>query len=488
MAHEIKLPRSIDSSPSPFFVSKNGFVDCVLRAYTDRCELVLTPDDIWLAILFQFQLSQKNMELYRSTLYIPDEVATVKVLDVSKASNQKPTSSFAGALCDSFLPLFKNRKIQRFMIPDFTTTTIHKKMVYASLFFGQAYENQDYFPGVLKLDNMHSYPGKVTLAGTEDDWKQITTRLTQLKDYFKAKEHSRDVFWTKWFPLIVTVVNQLLAMKKTNPAVNPSFWKLFKNTPCDRLGGWLALFCAFDDKGQYNLKVNTMKQVHYIRTYEIPPFINSILMEDKTMVIGHLGCNVVTSGTTSIDGTLPGSGTLIPCVGWYLAYTSETKTPHSTVETKTLHDPDPWNQEWEKEFNSDWSWSRCGSPGGKFHYGCDSPRYSATPGWGATSSWAATPGWGATPRRATPPRFFGREASPRYSGEAWGTTTGTYPRSSSCYTPPRSSSFSATSGWEATPSSGATREGVQMRSFESPVLNDPLDSFEGSPPYEAPEA
>jgi hypothetical protein len=94
---------------------------------------------------------------------------------------------------------------------------------------------------------------EVTLHGTKEDWQNILTRLEKLKEFGTEKEHPH---LHAWYECITPVLKHFIS------AFNGADLSAFLNRIChyegggsgpSYLSGWISLFCAFSDKGKWQL-------------------------------------------------------------------------------------------------------------------------------------------------------------------------------------------------------------------------------------------
>ncbi|KAJ7485952.1 hypothetical protein FB451DRAFT_1231506 [Mycena latifolia] len=340
----------------------NGFVATLLDAYTKDRALVIRPDDVWLAILSQFNFFvTARAELLRAN-FVAHEGKEELVIDARP--NKRYDVDF-GRLAVEMTGLVEKNVVdpalRSWAIPTFTTTTATDTTVGAVLLMATL---KNYFEYKILLGGC-GIP-RVTLEGEREDWVDILGRLEKLKEY--------GLETTAWYHLLRPVIVRFVAAfdAPMSPA-NVEFWQRVANyTPGgsgrgDYYTGWITAFTVFDKEGHWlgnSLDKNaapgtdpaTLATAQFWATYArvvthrlcdwsgpnehlvlddtpfhrlsgkgVPPgygevdikLIEDDVLYDCAMVAGLVGMNVSSSG----DRALSGSGeddTVSPVAGWWM--------------------------------------------------------------------------------------------------------------------------------------------------------------------------
>ncbi|KAJ7769339.1 hypothetical protein B0H16DRAFT_1452540 [Mycena metata] len=340
----------------------NGFVATLLDAYTQDRALVIRPDDVWLAILSQFNFFvNARAELLRASfvshrgkkeLLIDARPQTFRTIDLAHVARQ---------MADLVGKNVVDTSLRAWATPDFTTTTINDTTVSAVLLMATL---KHYFEYKL-LAGGCGIP-RVTLEGQRSDWVNILTRLEKLKEY--------ELETIAWYHLLRPVIARFVAAfdKPTSP-YNVDFWQRVAHYKPGGSGmgdyytGWIIAFAPFSKEGQWlghtlnkdlvsSTAPETLGAIEFWETYgnqdmhfdfvldgtpyhrlsgcEIPPGYAEVGVKvadyndgktyDCAMVAGSVGLRVTSSG----DRSLSPSGendTVRPLLGWWMYIKDEDK-------------------------------------------------------------------------------------------------------------------------------------------------------------------
>ncbi|KAK7022493.1 hypothetical protein R3P38DRAFT_2961149 [Favolaschia claudopus] len=213
-----------------------------MTAYNYHHALVIRPDDVWLAILTQFNFFLNGFgraELLRAAF-------------VSHSGQQSLTveggfGDLEGLVVEMSDLIEKNvldPSLRSWAIPNFSTTTPTDKAVGAMVLMATL---RAYFEYV--YDATCCGIPRVTLLGTRNDWKDILGRAEKLKEY--------GIETTAWYHLLVPVLSRFVdAFDDPNGQRNIDFWKQVahwepQGSGPDYYSGWITAFCAFSDKGAW---------------------------------------------------------------------------------------------------------------------------------------------------------------------------------------------------------------------------------------------
>jgi hypothetical protein len=220
--------------------SDNGFVWAAYHAYSTHHHLVIRPEDIWFAVLSQlsFYINAHAEEL-RSFFVAHDgrkELTTLSYVADFGALALQMTEQIAKNVVDE--------NLKDWVMPSFSTTTHHDKVIGAILFMGSMQKYFSYSMGITC-----GLPA-VTLLGEAEDWKDILRRLDMIDQLGEEPTQFARMLRPVLQHFILTIEDP------TNEQVKP-FWNgiahfngLFSGT--DYLTGWLMAFSYWTEKGHAN--------------------------------------------------------------------------------------------------------------------------------------------------------------------------------------------------------------------------------------------
>ncbi|EQC34362.1 hypothetical protein SDRG_08133 [Saprolegnia diclina VS20] len=224
----------------PVVASKSGFVRGVIEAYNNHHDLVLRPDDIWLAISIQFGLYvDGNAEELRSSLVKHE---SKKELTVTTAGSLYSVDfgALSRQMVDKMDEHLVDPSLKHWVLPSFSTTTDHDVIV-GSVVLMATMKKYFGFKICLGCGLPH-----VTLLGTVDDWQDIRRRLDKLSAYGKRMQ--------QWTTMLAPILDQFVAAAQGQADV--AFWDRICShkgggSGPSYLNGWISVFCVFNDKGQW---------------------------------------------------------------------------------------------------------------------------------------------------------------------------------------------------------------------------------------------
>ncbi|KAJ7686653.1 hypothetical protein B0H17DRAFT_1071411 [Mycena rosella] len=223
--------------------NKNGFVNTVIEAYNKHHALVIRPDDVWLAILSQFNFFvNANAELLRAN-FVAHEGK--KELIISSIGTRY-SADFA-AMSRQMVNLIEKNVVdptlRHWVMPDFTTTTVNDTTVAAVLMMATL---KSYFSYGFSLGC--GIP-RITLEGERSDWTNILDRLEKLKEY--------GIQTIAWYHLLRPVITRFVtAFDAPATPDNVDFWQRVAHYENMGSGptyysGWINAFNVFNTEGAW---------------------------------------------------------------------------------------------------------------------------------------------------------------------------------------------------------------------------------------------
>ncbi|KAJ7124235.1 hypothetical protein C8R44DRAFT_852206 [Mycena epipterygia] len=331
---------------------RSGFVQTVITAYNQHYALVIRPDDVWLAILSQFNLFvNANAELLRANFVAHEGKRELVIY----AGGTRYTVDF-GSLSRQMTELIEKNVVdpalRHWVTPDFTTTTVNDVTVSAVLMATL----KAYFSYGMSLSC--GLP-RVTLEGERSDWVNILGRLEKLKEY--------GIETIAWYHLLRPVISRFVAaFDEPESPENVDFWQRVAHYESmgsgpDYYSGWINAFNAFSKKGSWlgkRLNETAVSSVspedmtaeefwatytsykagesgtslvfdgtpyHRVDTTEVPPGYAEVEVSlddngdifDCFMVAGMVGMHVSSSQDLALSLTGQ-DDTLQPAAGWWI--------------------------------------------------------------------------------------------------------------------------------------------------------------------------
>ncbi|KDO25464.1 hypothetical protein SPRG_09407 [Saprolegnia parasitica CBS 223.65] len=217
-----------------------GFVRGVIEAYNNHHDLVLRPDDIWLAILIQFGLYvDGNAEELRSSL-VKHEGKKELVVYANGTLYSVDFGALSKQMVDKMDEYLVDPSLKHWVLPSFSTTT-DDDVIVGSVLLMAAMKKYFSYKFCLQCGIPH-----VTLLGTVDDWQDIRRRLDKLATYGERMQ--------QWTAMLAPILDQFVAAAKGQADV--AFWDRICShegggSGPSYLNGWISVFCVFNDEGQW---------------------------------------------------------------------------------------------------------------------------------------------------------------------------------------------------------------------------------------------
>lgn len=212
-----------DIMPKP-----NGFVHTVLEAYNNHRALILRPDDIWTAILMQFNFFMS-----------PNTEQLIITGDGNR--NTGDSALMARQMLELMHTRIVDPMLRDWIMPEFTTTTDVDRTVYAMSTMATMKEYYRY-----KFILQCGIP-LVTLLGERHDWEAILARLERLKLY--------SIETIAWYHLLHPIISRFVAaFDSPSSPENLDFWSKVAHyegggSGPTYLSGWITAFCVFTEQG-----------------------------------------------------------------------------------------------------------------------------------------------------------------------------------------------------------------------------------------------
>jgi hypothetical protein len=245
--------------PIPVVPSRNGFVATVIEAYSNHQALVIRPDDVWICILTQFSLflNGGRAEQLRH-LFVAHEGKQRLTVNMIGTRSTVDFGAFAQVMTDQIHENVVDPELQAWFLPAFSTTTPNDTIVASAVMLATLKAYFDYQAVIMRC----GLP-RVTLLGTQADWRNIFHRLDRLGRYGPET--------TAWRRLLEPVLARFVRAFEpgyADSAENCHFWQHVASRQWGGSGmsspwltGWITAFCAFDVDGSYKGSLQAVSPV-----------------------------------------------------------------------------------------------------------------------------------------------------------------------------------------------------------------------------------
>jgi hypothetical protein len=314
--------------------SHNGFVSSVTKAYNSHHHLIIRPDDVWIAIITQFNFYvNAHAEELRHIFVSHEGKKDLEIIYRRASRFDVDFADFAVRINDLLEENIVDAGLRKWITPSFSTTTQLDTVVASVIMMGTLKEYFNY--SCMVICGIPS----VTLLGTKHDYEEIMARLERLQKYGdEATEFSRLLR-----PILEGFVrtfeksesNDWLSFWKTDDV--HEFWKRIckhqggcDNEP-DKYTGWITAFCFWDERGRRRSPRG--EEVIGGQAYPIIPkedlpsgFVKvPVIINDHgskieaEMLAGSVGIVCSSSGRKSATPPYSvGLDTMQPRVGWFI--------------------------------------------------------------------------------------------------------------------------------------------------------------------------
>ncbi|KJA15903.1 hypothetical protein HYPSUDRAFT_148524 [Hypholoma sublateritium FD-334 SS-4] len=275
----------------------NGFVDTFLVAYNQHHHITIRPDDIWMAILSQFNLYvNAHAEELRS--HFVQHVGRRHL--IVRAAGTRYTVDF-GSLAEQMTGLIdehlSDKELKSWILPDFTTTT-HNDTVICAVYMMSTLKA--YFTYEMEL--RCGIPS-VTLEGEKSDWESLLSRIDKLKGFGLEPE--------AWTTLLRPILTRFVQAFDGQPDID--FWGRVchhheQMSGPSYLSGWITAFCVWNKNGQW--------QGPSLKVPKGPQVVGQV--KDEKLVLdgvqyGMVNIKNVAPGFCEVDVVLDDNGEIFDC-------------------------------------------------------------------------------------------------------------------------------------------------------------------------------
>lgn len=219
---------------------KNGFINTVITAYNHHHHLVIRPDDVWIAILNQF-----NYYVNAHAEELRDRFVSHKGKKklVVSAVGSRYTVDF-GDLARQMTELIDenvvDKELKDWIIPNFSTTRHNDIVVSAVLMMATLKAYFDY--GMMLMCGIPS----VTLEGERSDWVNLLNRIEKFETFGEEPK--------AWVGMLRPILTRFVSSFDGSPDID--FWSKVCHYSAggsmpSYICGWITAFAVWSKEGKW---------------------------------------------------------------------------------------------------------------------------------------------------------------------------------------------------------------------------------------------
>ncbi|KAF9377444.1 hypothetical protein CPB97_010203, partial [Podila verticillata] len=281
----------------------NGFIGTALQAYNQHHHLVIRPDDVWIAILSQFNFFvNANAEKLRH-LFVTHEGQKVLSIQTHGGLYSWDFGKLAVQMGELIQEHVVDPNLREWIMPDFTTTTTDDRIISSVIMMSTLKKYFKY--AVCSLCGLPA----VTLLGEKDDWEKLLVKIEKLAEYGEETSQWRNL-------LKVVLTGFVETFNNPDSEETKDFWmrisqREFGGSGPSYISGWITAFCFFSSEGVSLYRNNGGVKLgdtafHRVQTGDIPAGYADVpvLLDDNgtetnaVMVAGLVGIRVAGSHDT----------------------------------------------------------------------------------------------------------------------------------------------------------------------------------------------
>ncbi|KAH6915752.1 hypothetical protein BKA70DRAFT_1178945 [Coprinopsis sp. MPI-PUGE-AT-0042] len=275
----------------------NGLVDTVVRAYNEHHHLVLRPDDVWTAILGQFNFYVNAHAEELRDCFVAHEGK--KKLTVTAFGDRYSVNfgDLARQMTDLIDANVVDKELKEWILPNFSTTR-HNDTVVASVLMMATLKA--YFSyGMMLMCGLPS----VTLEGERSDWVNLLNRVEKLDSFGDEPK--------AWAGLLRPILSRFVSSFDGSPDLE--FWGKICHYSSGGSGptylsGWITAFTVWSSEGKWQGPTS--------HNGDIPRRAprGAYHLQLDSAQYGILDTNHVPAGYCEVDVELNDNGTLFDCI------------------------------------------------------------------------------------------------------------------------------------------------------------------------------
>ncbi|KAF9203569.1 hypothetical protein BGZ59_001540 [Podila verticillata] len=245
----------------------NGFVGTALQAYNQHHHLIIRPDDVWTAILSQFNFFvNANAEKLRH-LFVAHEGQKVLSIQTHVGLYSWDFGKLAVQMGELIQEHVVDPNLREWIMPDFTTTTTDDRIISSVIMMSTL---KKYFKYC--MFSLCGLPA-VTLLGEKDDWEKLLVKIEKLAEYGEETSQWRNL-------LKVVLTGFVETFNNPDSKETKDFWmrisqRQFGGSGPSYISGWITAFCFFSSEGVSLYRNNGGVKLgdtafHRVQTDDIP--------------------------------------------------------------------------------------------------------------------------------------------------------------------------------------------------------------------------
>lgn len=321
--------------------SKHGLVYALYHAYSHHHHLTIRPDDVWFAILTQinFYINAHAEEL--RSFFVAHEGQKELIVNGVGTIHTADLGTLAVTMTHEIQKNVLDPGLQKWIMPEFSTTTDNDKIVAAIQMMGTM---QKYFS--YKMCLLCGIPS-VTLLGERDDWELLLKKLDKIPQLGKEP--------IRFAELLTPILKRFVACfdDPTSPDLR-DFWgkcahRYSGGSGPTYLSGWATAFCFWNEDGKTSYHGGPHEwdtgceldgvAFHKVEIDDIPAGYASVPVKlddngkeyDTMMLAGMVGIQASSSGHLLGGASETGLDSIQPVSGWWMyEKTNELGSPEQT--------------------------------------------------------------------------------------------------------------------------------------------------------------
>ncbi|KAK3710978.1 hypothetical protein LTR37_009999 [Vermiconidia calcicola] len=232
------LQSSFDANTEPAMLPRiNGLVNAAITAYNQHHHLEIRPEDIWTAIIIQFNFYVNAHAEELRDKFVAHEGKKELSLEYPGTRYSFDFSIFAEQMGQLIQENVIDPELREWLMPNFSTTTRHDIVVNSIIMMGTMQKYFEYF-----CCFTCGLPS-VTLLGEKSDYELIEKKLEKLCSFGQET--------TDFCHLLQPILRRFVSSFE-NPASKDSidFWGQHHNmSGSDTMSGWITAFCFWKVDG-----------------------------------------------------------------------------------------------------------------------------------------------------------------------------------------------------------------------------------------------
>lgn len=193
-----------------FASSGKPFLDAFLFAYNNHCDVILSPDDVWLKITIEFsKYVNKNSEKMRN-LFVDHEGKKELSVTTGAETDESDWNEFF-TLMETKIQENTKSEIKDILVNNFSTTSNIERLLSTSVIMN-TFKNYFSYMRIIPCCGIRN----ILFKGELSDWELLYSKLCKLEEF------SVDDFWTNYITELKPTILQFIKTYKNN--VDVDFW------------------------------------------------------------------------------------------------------------------------------------------------------------------------------------------------------------------------------------------------------------------------